>query len=117
MEVLGEGQPDLKEMQDKVVKYFCERSLNFPEGRPYNCCESIILVLSEWFGIKLELIPKIGTAIGAGVSLNGFLCGSISGVAMMIGIKYGRTRIEESPKQAWEIMDEYLPNLKKYSGV
>jgi len=111
-------QPDVKEMQEKVVKYFCNRPVNFPEGKPFNCCESILLVLSEYLGVKSELIPKIGTAIGAGVSLNGLLCGSVSGVAMVIGIKYGRNKPEENPKRVWNMMNEYLSVFEeRFGGV
>lgn len=81
-------QADVKELQEKVVRYFCDRPGNFPVGRPYNCCESVLLTLAKHLNIDSELIPKVGTAIGAGVSLNGLLCGSISSVVMLIGIKY-----------------------------
>ncbi|MBM3118342.1 MAG: C_GCAxxG_C_C family protein [Chloroflexi bacterium] len=106
-------QQNVKELQEKVVRYFCDRPGNFPTGRPYNCCESTLLTLAEYLGVDSDLIPKIGTAIGAGVSLNGLLCGSISGVAMVIGIKYGRKSPEESPQQVWARMDEYLDAFKK----
>ena len=90
---MSEGRrTSVKELQEKVVRYFCDKPNNFPSGRPYNCCESVLLVLAEYLGISSKLIPKIGTAMGAGVGLNGLLCGSISGVAMAIGIKHGRSR-------------------------
>jgi C_GCAxxG_C_C family probable redox protein len=111
-----EKQPNVKEMQEKVVRYFCDRPSNFPTGRPYNCCESVLLTLTEYLEIDSELIPKIGTAIGAGVSLNGLLCGSISGVAIAIGIKYGRSRPEENPEPVWKMMDEYVAAFKKRFG-
>jgi len=66
--------PGVRELQEKAVRYFCDKPGNFPAGRPYNCCESILLTLAEYLGIDSELIPKIGTALGAGVSLNGLLC-------------------------------------------
>jgi C_GCAxxG_C_C family probable redox protein len=106
-------QKQLKELQEKVVHYFCDRPSNFPIGRPYNCCESVLLTLAEYLDVESELIPKIGTAIGAGVSLNGLLCGSISGVALAIGIKYGRGNPEENPEPVWKIMDEYIDCFKK----
>ncbi|HEC76179.1 MAG TPA: C_GCAxxG_C_C family protein [Thermoplasmatales archaeon] len=107
---------NVKKLQEKVVKYFCDRPSNFPIGRPYNCCESILLALGEYFDINSELIPKIGTAIGAGVSLNGLLCGSISSVAMIIGIKYGRDTPEENPEPIWKMMDEYINAFKRKFG-
>ena len=94
------GQENLNPLQERAVSYFCMRPGNFPTGRPYNCCESVLLALKDRLGVSSDLIPKLGTGIGAGVSLNGLLCGCISSVAMAIGIKHGRTRPEESPKPA-----------------
>jgi len=99
------------------VQYFCHRPSNFPTGRPYNCCESVLLALTEYLGVRSELIPKIGTAIGAGVGLNGLLCGSISGVAMAIGIKHGRNKTEENPQLAWNLIDEYVNSFKSKFGA
>jgi C_GCAxxG_C_C family probable redox protein len=107
---------DIKKLQEKVVRYFCDRPSNFPTGRPYNCCESVLLALAEHFNIDSELIPKMGTAIGAGVSLNGLLCGSVSGVAMIIGAKHGRNNPEENPQLVWKMMDEYVSEFKKRFG-
>jgi C_GCAxxG_C_C family probable redox protein len=110
--------PTVKELQEKVVRYFCDRPSNFPTGRPYNCCESVLLALSEPMGVDSEFIPKIGTAIGAGVSLNGLLCGSISSVMMLIGAKYGRTNPEQSPQPLWDMADKYLTAFReKFKAV
>ncbi|RLC70760.1 MAG: hypothetical protein DRI26_06480 [Chloroflexi bacterium] len=113
----GQERPDVKALQEKVVRYFCDRPANFPAGRPYNCCESVLLTLAEHLGLDSELIPKMGTAIGAGVSLNGLLCGSISGVAMMIGIKYGRSSPEENPQPVWDMTDKYVAAFKERFGA
>lgn len=107
----------VNELQEKAVRKFCERPSNFPTGRPYNCCESVLSVLAEYLGISSELIPRIGTAIGAGVGLNELLCGSISSVAMAIGIKYGRNRSEENPRPAWDKIDEYVASFKNKFGA
>jgi C_GCAxxG_C_C family probable redox protein len=114
---MAKRKPSKEELQEKVVHYFCDRPSNFPSGRPYNCCESALLALAEYLGTDSELIPKIGTAIGAGVGLNGLLCGSISSVAMAIGIKYGRTSPEENPQPVWDMIDEYLTAFKGRFGA
>jgi len=106
----------LKELQEKVVRYFCDRPSNFPTGRPYNCCESVLLALKDYLHTDSRLIPKIGTGIGAGVSLNGLLCGSVSSVAIAIGIKYGRTSPEENPKRVWAMVDKYVAEFKEKFG-
>ena len=102
-----ERQQMVKELQEQAVRYFCDRPKNFPVGRPYNCCESMLLALARPMGLESELIPRIGTAIGAGVSLNGLLCGSISSVLLLLGMKYGRMSPDESPKLVWDVADTY----------
>ena len=108
--------PTIKEAQEKVVRYFCDRPSNFPTGRPYNGCESVLLALKDYLDIDSKLIPRIGTGIGAGVSLNGLLCGSISSVAIAIGIKYGRTSPEENPQPIWDMVDRYVTEFKDKFG-
>jgi len=44
---MSEKKQRVRKLQEKVVKYFCERPANFPVGRPYNCCESVLLALVE----------------------------------------------------------------------
>ena len=109
-------QERLKEFQEKAVGYFCSRPSNFPTGRPYNCCESVLLALKDRLGVGSDVIPKIGTGIGAGVSLNGLLCGSVSSVAIVIGMKYGRTSSEENPKPVWDMVDKYVAEFKGKFG-
>ena len=114
---MAEQKPGREELQERVVSRFCDRPSNFPAGRPYNCCESALLTLAEYLGIESELIPRIGTAIGAGLGLNGLLCGSVSSVAMAIGVKYGRTSSEENPQPAWNLIDEYITAFKDRFGA
>ena len=106
----------VEELQERAVRYFCDRPSNFPAGRPYNCCESVLLALKDHLGAGSELIPKIGTGIGAGVSLNGLLCGSVSSVAIAIGMKYGRTSPEEDPQPVWNMVDKYVAEFKDRFG-
>jgi len=110
-------QEDLGELLERAVRYFCDRPSNFPKGRPYNCCESILLALKGRLGVGSDLVPKIGTGIGAGVSLNGLLCGSVSSVIIAVGLKYGRASPEESPKPVWDIVDKYVAEFKDRFGA
>jgi len=107
----------LKELQAKAVRYFCDRPSNFPIGRPYNCCESVLLALKDRIGVGADVIPGIGTGIGAGVSLNRLLCGCIASVALAIGMKHGRTGPEQSPKPVWDKVDRYVAEFKDRFGA
>ena len=105
------------EQQEKAAKYFQQRPANFPEGRPLNCAESVLQALSEYMGVESELIPRIATGVGAGFSLNGLTCGSISGAVMAIGLKYGRDTSSENPKTTWGRVDKFVEAFKDRWGA
>jgi len=109
--------PDSKYFQDKAAQYFQQKPPNFPQGRPYNCCESVLLALSEYLEINSELIPKIATGVGAGFSMNGLTCGSISGAAIAIGIKYGRKTSSENPQAVWAKVDSLVEAFRVRFGA
>ena len=76
-----------------------------------------MLALKDELDIRAEVIPKLATGIGAGVSLNGLLCGSISSVALAVGLKHGRTSPEEDPQPVWKMVDEYVKAFKTRFGA
>ena len=110
------SQEGADRLAERAIRYFHERPSNFPIGRPYNCCESILLALKDYLGVKPDLIPRIGTGLGAGVSLNGLLCSAISSVVVAIGIKHGRVRPEDNPQPVWDIVDRYVTEFKDRFG-
>jgi len=109
----GKIMTTVKKPEEKAKLYFCDKPPNFPQGRPFNCCEAVLKALAEQLNIESDLIPKIGTGIGAGVSLNGLLCGSISGAVLTIGMVHGRNSAEESPTKTWAMVDEFLNAFKE----
>jgi C_GCAxxG_C_C family probable redox protein len=106
----------IEELQGRAVTYFCDRPKNFPDGRPFNCCESVLLALKNHIGVETDLIPRIGTGLGAGVSLNGLLCGAVSSIAVAVGMKYGRNSPEENPQPVWSMVDKYVAEFKGKFG-
>ena len=109
-------KPTPKDLQEMAVSNFCRRPHNFPLGRPFNCCESIMFALKDRIGLGNDIVPNVGTGMGAGVSLNGLLCGAVSGVAMAIGMKHGRRTPEEDPKPVWDLVDRYVSEFKERFG-
>lgn len=103
-----------KKAQEKAESYFKTKPANFPEGRPYNCCETVLVVLKKLYSqLDSELIPKIGTGIGAGLSLTGNQCGALTGAAIAISAVYGRNKPEESPAKAWSMVQELVKAFKE----
>jgi len=52
----------VEELQEKAVRYFCDRPKNFPKGRPYNCCESVLLALRDYLGVDSDIFLKLEQA-------------------------------------------------------
>jgi len=48
---MSEQKPRLEELQENAVRYFCDRPSNFPAGRPYNCCESVLMAIAKPLGV------------------------------------------------------------------
>lgn len=69
----------------------CEKAvMHFKKG--YNCAQSILLTMFEyWYGNN-DLIPKIATGFGGGIGRCGSVCGALTGGLMAIGVKYGTNK-------------------------
>jgi C_GCAxxG_C_C family probable redox protein len=105
---------NVEEAKEKVASHFMKKPTNFPEGRPYNCCETVLIVLKDLCPeLNSQLIPKIGTVVGAGLSLTGNQCGALTGAAMAISAVYGRNKPEESPAKAWSMGQELVKAFKE----
>ena len=63
---------------EKAVKSFLE---------DYNCAQSVLLTMFEYWNGENELIPKIATAFGGGIGRCGSVCGALTGGVMALGIK------------------------------
>lgn len=72
--------------------------------------------MKDYLGVESDIIPKVGTGIGAGVSLNRLVCGAISSVGMAISMKYGRTSPEENPQPVWNMVDKYVAEFEDRFG-
>ena len=63
------------------------------------CSESCLMALAKCQGVEDPLIPRIATGFGAGIGMNGEICGAITGAVMGLSIRYGRDRVEPAGNQ------------------
>jgi C_GCAxxG_C_C family probable redox protein len=59
------------------------------------CSEAVLMALSECLGVSSEIIPRIATGFGAGIGRKGEVCGALSGGVMGLGLRFGRSTVEE----------------------
>lgn len=83
---------------DKAVQYF--------QGG-YSCSESVLLALSEHFGVQSEIIPRVATGLGSGMARCGLVCGAFSGALMGLSLKFGRMRPEDDREKLYSLIKEF----------
>jgi len=93
---------------EKAVKYF--------KGG-YNCSQSVLLTMFEYWNGRNELIPKVATAFGAGIGRCGSVCGALTGGVLAIGIKYGTNEpVMEKRLKAYEIAKQFYKQFERKNG-
>jgi len=83
----------------------------------YNCAQSILLTMQEYWGISLLVEPKIASGFGGGIGRQGFLCGALTGGVMAIGLKYGTNEPNmQKREKALHLSSELFSKFKEEWG-
>ena len=85
----------------------------------YNCAQSIVKAFAADAGVtnENELI-QIAAPFGGGIGRNGFVCGALTGAAMIIGKIYGNKEPSdlEGREKAYNITNQLLDEFKNEHG-
>lgn len=96
-----------------TVKTLSEKAATYFLGG-YNCAESVLLTMYEYWNGENNLVPKIATSFGAGLGRCGSICGALAGGVMAIGIKYGSNEPEkENRLKPYELPQRFYKQFEK----
>jgi C_GCAxxG_C_C family probable redox protein len=77
----------------------------------FNCAESVLMAVTESLGVADDLVPRIATGFGGGISGHGYTCGAVTGAVMAAGVVLGRDAPGGDPERLYGIcstmMDEF----------
>jgi len=77
----------------------------------FNCAEAVLMAVTESLGVADDLVPRIATGFGGGMSGHGYTCGAVTGAVMAAGTVLGRDKPDGDRKQLYAIcstmMDEF----------
>ena len=59
----------------------------FKDG--YNCCQAVVLAFLDEFNIDKETALALSSSFGGGVGRLREICGAVSGMCIVAGLKYG----------------------------
>ena len=69
----------------------------FKEG--FSCSQAVLSAFSDIFDLELNLALKISQPFGGGIAHRGNICGAVSGAFMVIGLRHGRTQVDDIPSR------------------
>lgn len=102
----------------KQASQFSEKAGDHFNTEGYNCAQSVLLTMQEYYGIpENKLIPKIATAFGGGIGRRGSLCGALTGAVIAIGLKHGtNTATLQKKEKAYNLALRLYDQFAKECG-
>ncbi|TRZ49391.1 C_GCAxxG_C_C family protein [bacterium] len=90
------------------------RSASSLHQEGFRCSQAVLGVYSEKLGLGRELALKIATGFGAGICRQGDVCGAVTGAVMVIGLKFGQTRLEDEKAKeiTYYLVQEFIERFK-----
>lgn len=77
---------NIEERKERAVAYF---------KQGYNCAQSVFLAYCDLYDIDEELAKKLTAPFGGGMGRLREVCGAVSGMFMMLGMRYPATNPDE----------------------
>lgn len=85
---------------------YSERAVElFKEGK--NCSQAVFAAFAPELGLSEEMALRVSLGLGGGVGRMREVCGTISGSAMVVGMKYPELSKAEAYALVREISDEF----------
>ena len=84
----------------------------FQQG--FNCTQSILSVFATDFGLDRNIAARISQGFGAGIGRTDEICGALSGVIMVIGLRYGGLTPDDSAakEKTYAMVGEFVQKFK-----
>jgi len=96
---------DEMERIDKAVS-------SFKDG--FSCSQAVFAAYAVELGLDRETALKVAQSFGGGMGLMGETCGAVTGAFLVIGLKYGRVRVDddESKRKTYDLVREFTKRFK-----
>lgn len=89
---------------------------NFMNG--YNCSQAVLLAFCEDFGLEKETALKISEPFGGGMGRMREVCGTVTGMFMVIGLAMGNDNSKDNTtkKNVYKSVQELAAKFKEDNG-
>lgn len=84
----------------------------------FTCGQAILSTYGPQFGLNRVVALKLTTAFGGGIARLGEICGAVNGALMVIGLKHGRSEIEDikSKEKTYKLAREFIKRFRTKNG-
>lgn len=88
----------------------------FKEG--YNCSQAVFGAFADLYGMDMDTALRISSTFGAGLARMREVCGTVSGMAMVVGMETGATDGKDTAgkKANYELMQKLTDKFKEENG-
>src|SRR5690554_6681098 len=100
---------DIEERKEKALDYF---------KAGYNCSQSVALAYADIFDLDIELVKKLTSSFGGGMGRLREVCGAVSGMFFILGMKYPSTDplIKEDKTKNYQAVQKTAQEFKNIFG-
>ena len=76
----------------------------------YSCSQAVCAAFAEDFGIDRDTALRLSCGLGGGMAHTGNTCGAVTGALMVIGMKYGRTEVDDlrGKEKTYAVANEFV---------
>jgi C_GCAxxG_C_C family probable redox protein len=84
----------------------------------FSCSQAVFSTYCEGLGLDKETALKISGAFGGGMGHIGETCGAVTGAFMVIGLKYGKYRVEDNTakEETYRKVQEFAKRFRTEFG-
>lgn len=88
-------------------------------GEGYNCAQAVFAAFCDETGMDFETALKLSSSFGGGMGRLREVCGAVSAMFMVAGIKYGYTNPKDdtTKQKHYELIQELAKKFKDKNGT
>ena len=81
----------------------------------WSCSQAVACAFAKDFGIDETAALKLSCGLGGGMGHTGNTCGAVTGALMVIGMKYGRTTLDDlaSKEKTYEMAQQFMKEFRR----
>lgn len=82
-----------------------------------NCCQSVLIVFGESYGLSPEMAKRVARAFGGGMGHLGKTCGAVTAGMMVLGLASDREDEAEAKKVSYSRVQELFKHFEALHGT